>query len=1278
VRPATAWAASFIPSFVAQAAAKGLHNGVFQASVLHLDISGFTHLTEQLMQHGAEGAEALSDILDSIFHAALFEVHELGGIVPHFAGDAFAAIFEGKPTSEIENLAHKLQKIFQKQALQSTPFGVFEVGLRIGLAYGAVEWGIVGAPSSSFYFKGSVLLEAALAQTRAKIGGLAFSENFREQQAMQVSSSRLPNFSGNVFDISAQDLAAQPFVIPAVLDFAEKGEFRDVVSLFISIDGVETHADLAQLAQVLLPLFSEFGGYFKELDFSEKGLLAVGFWGAPTAFENNIPRALQAAWALSEALKNINKAIPALRFRMGMSAGMAYTGLIGSAQRQQFAVIGESVNLAARLAMAAPWGKICVEKPLTSAAHGLFSVSETFKAKGIRLPVERFEFEGWANAEKTDMFHNRLVARDAELESLNLFYGQQIARETAMSLVFVYGESGVGKSHLVYEWRRRTQIQAEIHWLTCACDPILRKPFNPFISFLKNFFNQKTDASVKDNIAVFWEKITKIHSEIPENALNGEEFELQRTALALAALLGLSTPDALWNQLDAKGRYDNTLLALSHLFRILSLTKPVTIELEDAHWLDDDSIFFLQQFLQQFLRPKTAAISENTTQAFPIILVSVQRYTDEGLKKRAFMPEMHGFLQPNGLSESGSNAIDFFYDSLELDLNALSETSLEIFVHSKLNAPPHPDFLQVLSRLTNGNPFFAEQALAYLSENNLLEKTANQWRMTQNSTLKITTSMNSILLARIDRLSNPVKETVKAAAVIGREFELPVLSAVMQQQKAFETTFFDIQPQISEAEKGQIWRASTHLRYIFKHTLLREAVYNMQLKKRLQVLHASIAQALEKIHADNIEGHYLDLAYHYEQARIRPKMIFFLEKAADYARRNFQNQQALDLYDRLSDANDNPRDYAKIYIKKGKVLQNIGRWGSAEICFKAAIDTVNGLNDVLLQGRAYNALGVLLMLRGDYELATNFLERGTTYFIESGDSRGIAASFGNLGNLFFRQGDYAVAEGYFNKSLELTKKQGVKISPQIVSHLGLTYMNQGKYSQGVYCQEVQLAVCEQDNDILGKAILNTNIGIVWAEQGALEAAQNHFEAGLVVAQQLGNRQLMSIILGCLGNIYAELGDFEKAAELLEQDFNICHELGDRQGIAIALELKARLADFRGSLQQAESAFSESWSLSKALGYQKGISRALFGLGKVAAQKGEFEQAQGFLNQAIQVSERINNPLILGFCYLELGLVLLQKAETNAAKQVLNAATRVALVLENKKLNAQLAAFRSKF
>ena len=249
---------------------------------------------------------------------------------------------------------------------------------------------------------------------------------------------------------------------------------------------------------------------------------------------------------------------------------------------------------------------------------------------------------------------------------------------------------------------------------------------------------------------------------------------------------------------------------------------------------------------------------------------------------------------------------------------------------------------------------------------------------------------SSILMARIDRLSTLVKETVKTAAVIGREFEVPVLNEVLKNNDDFQGYNGNMQivlnEQIRHAEQGQIWRAINDLRYIFKHSLLREAVYDMQLQTKIRSLHLLIAEAMEKLYADNLSARYADLAFHYGQAEQTQKTLYYLRLAGDHARNNFQNQKALEYYHQLLNYEEyDGQERIRALLKISKVLNLIGEWDRCEERLHEALSLARQLDHPSLIARANNSLGYLLMLKGAYTDADKYISSAIKTFEDLDD-----------------------------------------------------------------------------------------------------------------------------------------------------------------------------------------------------------------------------------------------------------------------------------------------------
>ena len=1272
----------FLPHFIQENYRAGILEGHFDAFTMFVDLSGFTRLTDTLMKKGAEGAEELSVALNEIFQPTVRLVYQNGGFITCFAGDSFTAIFNIQRDGSEKNVEDTGCRVmataiaaadrFERELKEGGSLADYNIGIKIGVSYGDVQWGIVGDRRKAFYFRGAPIDNCGNAQSKAGslqvVGDSAFVQKIspRLLEAEEIEHGwfhLIPNAKIRAQKTPEMPVLPEPdpeimkyFLPEEVYNSNEQGEFRNVVSVFISFDGVDNHASLDHLATAVLDHSLNFGAYFKEIDFGDKGGLMLSIFGAPTSFENNVERALEYVSAIEDDLRSL-KTLTGAHFRMGITSGIAFTGVIGSTERCQYAAVGARVNLAARLMAKADWGEVIADENIQKNRNFRFTSCGEGMFKGFEHPIPTYLLTGRSLSGRAG-FAGEYVGRAEELKSL-VDFANPLREQRFAGLACIFGEAGIGKSRLSYELRRSLNEGLSLSWFNCQSDQILRKPFNPFIYFLKNYFEQSPENPAQVNAEKFDRNFLELQYELTQEKHPEADVvrrEIARTESVLAALVGVNKAGGLWEQLDARGRYQNALAAMANLFVAEAILQPVVIELEDTHWYDDMSKEFLAQFVRR-------------AQAYPIFLLASSRYEDDGSKAYPIRPAL--------LKEVGASEI-------EVDLNFLSPVDIRSFAESKLGGAIHDELFELLQRMTQGNPFYVEQMADYFMEGDMLETQNGQIQL-KNRDVQISDSVKQIMMSRIDRLSGLVKETVKAAAVIGREFELPVLSAVMARQEDFARRNGDLdnvlREQVQTAEKWQIWHAMNELRYIFRHSLLREAAYDMQLRTRLRELHYLIAEAIEHLYP-NSEERFVDLAFHYEQAESEKKTDKYLEKAARYAQRNFQNRQALKFYGKLlqhlNHTSKKSKKRIKILLRKGSVHELIGQWEEAEADYQDALERSKALNDWYLIGRANRRMGQLLMLRGNYAEAKKHLDVAITCFELAHDQIGIAKTYGNLGTFFFRQGSYESAKSWFSKSIEINRSiQRDAENASIVATLGLIFMNQGHYDEGVRWLEEQLAVSERAQDKQGLTTLYTNLGIIYLEKNSLDSALLCLEKGLAFSEELGNKLTMTICIGCIGSVWEKKGDYDKAMQNFDRDLVLAQEMGDKQGIAIAYGLIGDLLSVMGAFERSTTCIEENLRLSRELNYKKGIAKALNTLGDNWFYLGDYQRAIGYYNEAIEYSREMGNRLVLGYSLIEKGQVHLMVDEISPARQLLEEGRDIALSLGNSDLTFESSILRAR-
>ncbi len=1261
----------FLPHFIQENYRHGQLQGALRACTVFVDLSGFTRLTEQLLEKGTEGAEELSIALNHIFQPTVTLVYKQGGFIPYFAGDSFTAIFplfpEDEPADLYCRVVAALQKTLQRFAVTGDDGNIlsdYNIGIKIGVSAGEVSWGIVGNRRKAYYFRGAPIDGCSQAQLLAGSLEVVCDEAFLRFAAQEklpanplsqgfyrldLLSVKLPAKTGNAATrkLPKPDKEILADFLPLeVLTSGSVGEFRSVVSVFISFSGVETHDALNHFATAVLEQTLNFGAYFKEIDFGDKGGVLFCLFGAPVAFENNIERALEFIAAVQDDLHNLTS-LTGARYRCGITAGIAFAGVIGSPERCQYAAVGARVNLAARLMAQADWTEVIVDENVQKNRNFKFLQRGEGQYKGFGKAIPTYLLTG-RNLSGRTSYNGEYIGRQAELRRL-LSAAEPLRNGQFAGVAYVFGEAGIGKSRISYEFRRSLRDSMMVSWLTCQSDQILRKPFNPFIYFLKNYFDQSPDNSRDRNRELFESNLIELSHDLansPHPEADAIRREIIRTQSVLAAMVGISYPGTLWDQLDARGRYQNALSAMANLFVAEAILQPAVIELEDAHWYDDMSREFLNQFIRR-------------APAYPLLFLVSSRYEDDGSQNWLFREQITREIQA---------------PIVEIDLNYLHSEDLKAFAEARLGGPVQADLFDLLLRMTQGNPFYAEQMIEYFQEMNLLENKNGLLKL-KNEDIQISDSVKQIMMARIDRLSGLVKETVKAAAVIGREFELPVLSAVMAKQEEFmrKNGNLDLvlKEQIQTAERWQIWNAMNELRYIFRHSLLREAAYDMQLRARLRELHQQIAEAIEKLYP-NSEERYVDLAFHFEEAENIKSTNKYLEKAARFAQRNFQNRQALQFYQKLIhnliEQDKKNKKIVKFQLRKGAIHELVGQWEESEQEYQAALSRAKNMNDWYLIGRGNRRLGQLLMLRGNYPDAKKHLDVAVTCFELAHDQVGIAKTYGNLGNFYFRQGGYDDAKSWFAKAIEINRSiHRDAENAAIVANLGLIFMNQGHYDEGVRWLEEQLAISEHAEDKQGLTILYTNLGIIYLEKGSLDSALLCLEKGLALAEELGNKLFTTICIGSIGSVWEKKGDYARAMQNFERDLELCKQLGDKQGTAIACGLIGDLLSITGEFERSNAFQEENLALSRSLNYKKGIAKALNTLGDNWYYLGDLKRSINYYNEAIEYAREMGNKLVLGHSLLEKGAVHLQDQDAPTARLLLEEGRDIALALGNADL-----------
>ncbi|HZD56895.1 MAG TPA: tetratricopeptide repeat protein [Anaerolineales bacterium] len=1110
-----------VPHFILERYAAGQTRGTFSAVGLFADIYGFSTMTDALMEHGQHGAEVLAEVMRTAFEPLIYAVYGQGGFIATHAGDAFTALF---PVDESNLVAHRalaaachIQDSAASQTSYATPYGEFAVSVKVGVAMGQVSWGVVSSEDgqrAAYYFQGTAVDGCAEAEHRASAGDVILDALLYQRIQDLVRAEAVGEYfrlTGVVVshpeplavDLPQPDIELTNRFLPRqLITQSFGGEFRLVTHLFVNLPTVRTETQLGIFMQSLFELQDRYGGLLNRLDFGDKGSNLLLFWGVPATYENDVQRCLDFILDL--------QAQTSIPISAGVTYQLAHAGFVGSDLSDEYTCYGRGVNLAARFMGAAARGEIWLDEGAAKRAESHYELDfvgeRTLKGfaekQKVYVLVEPKE-------ESQTFFAGKLVGREAELKELAEFVQPVFKGEYAGSFV-IWGEPGIGKSRLVYEFRNSAVFkkESEASWAICQADEVLRQSLNPFRYWLRRYFEQSPEQSEARNKRNFNRKLDELIAATQEQALAAE---LDHTRSFLGALLDLRWPDSLYEQLDAQGRYENTFIALIALIKAESCQQPVILFIDDAQWMDEDSKSFLPRLAR--------ALTADERRTYPIAILATARYEGQA-------PPLEDALSGPAIHLSGLST-----DDLARQAEAL------------LGDPGSSALLTLLAQRSEGNPFFAEQILRYMQEERLLEEVDGGWSIQADDLedARLPADVRAVLIARLDRLAREVREVVQTAAVLGREFEVKLLASVLRGDE-------DLPEKIAQAEQADIWTALSELRYFFKHALLRDAAYSMQLHARRQQLHQLAAEALEGLYKDELHFHYGELAFHSERAGLVEPARRYLQLAGEVAQEAYQNSQAVDYYSRaikLTPDNDLEGRY-QLHLARETIHDLQGNRDAQRKELSAMQLLADELEDSHKQIEVMIRQADYLTNLGDYQEAVIIAENAISLSHEAGRDWMIISAYRAAVSPLYKQGEYDAAIKYGETGIALARQQVDHLSEgRVLNLLGLIALDQQNFSTAKTYLDGSLRLFREIGDLRGQSMLLNNLGNLSGFLGDHAAAQDYYEQSLAIAREIGDRAGESFALGNLGWMSGSLGDFATARAYAERMIKIGREVGSR-------------------------------------------------------------------------------------------------------------------------------------
>ncbi|MCB0210777.1 MAG: tetratricopeptide repeat protein [Anaerolineae bacterium] len=1126
-----------------------------QAVTLFADISGFTQISEALGKVGQAGTEELTIVLNSYFEPMIRRVHRYGGIIGKFGGDAMTILFPYTRQNQVAAVRRALQCALDMQSAMHhykaipTSAGQFSLAMKAGLALGSVLCTTVGDPTLRLEYiiagraldlcadaehhagRGEIVVHNNLLAYAGQVEVIEERDGFSCIAAIKPKARAKPLVPADRISLQWGSILAR-YLHPVIAHRVEAGqagfvnEHRKVSVLFVSFSGIDYDHDpdvvtkLQNYLTAVIHTVHRYDGYLNKVDMGDKGSKYIILFGAPVIHENDEERALHCALEL--------RALSPYPIRIGINTGFVYCGRVGSDTRQEYTVMGDPVNLSARLMQAAQTGQILVSGRTQRYAPQPFhwETLAPIKVKGKSQPISIFALQRRKKQPTANIHEPKydlpLVGREQELQQAQTTL--EHARQGHGQLLTITGEAGLGKSRLTAEIITRAEtLGYSIYGGACQSHGTTT-PYLVWRTIWQNLFEIDPAWPAPEQIKHLENRLTAIDPHL-----------LPRLPL-LGSVLNLSLPENAFTQtLDTELRRDLLQSLLLPCLSHHAQKTPLLLVLEDCHWFDG-----LSQALFEFIGRNISDL--------PLIIIAVCRPPDRRHDPLRWAKRLSHF------SQIALGELTF--------AEAQHLIRLKIEQRFDLDEETPPELLHQITTKAQGNPFYIEELINYIHDRGL-----NPYDTTLLQSVDLPDSLHSLILSRIDQLEEAEKTTLKVASVIGRLFKAswvwgsyPALGSPAKIKHHLET--------LSRLDLIPLDKTEPELEYLFKHITTQEVAYNSLAFTLREHLHEAVGDFIERTYAETLNQYVDVLAHHYGRSRNTAKQRIYFRQAGDAAKSAYANDVALDYYRRLLPLLPET-EKAHIMLQLGEVHQLVGQWPEAKTMYQQAFAVAQKMNNEQAQAHCQNALGQLLSYSHSYSEALTWLQEAHQKFEQRADATGLSRALEYISFVHVQQSHYDQALSCSRQQLDIATQQDDPIGVSTaLKYMGHVYWVQGLHSPALHYLQQAIETAAAADFRRGEIQIGNDIAGLYWEQGDYEQSLHHLKQALIIAMEIGDLHTMGMITANAGEIYRLRGDYSDALDCYKQGLYVISEIGDR---TIMLNILSNMADIYLAQNQGDEA-----------------------------------------------------------------------------------------------------------
>src|SRR5579871_3079794 len=770
-----------------------------------------------------------------------------------------------------------------------------------------------------------------------------------------------------------------------------------------------------------------------------------------------------------------------------------------------------------------------------------------------------------------------LIGRDHSLAALRRLVEQ--ARSGQGQVLLLCGEAGIGKSRIVAQLETEARAAGFLS-LQGHCFPTDRScPYAPLLDLLHACFAPLAPAEIVSLVGPFARILAPL---LPERV----------------CMLFDPTSLPLLPSLDRDQEQRRLFAALADFLTQQAMPRPLLLIVEDLHWSDESSLEFLHYLARR-------------TSKHQLLLLLTYR-SDE------VSPDLLHLLAH----------LDRERLAREYPLARLSRAEVEAMLHAIFAEQPvvGGELLEMLSTLTDGNPFFVEEVLKSMLTSGRIAITDSGWvhllpAPAEVRRFAIPRSVQDAVQQRTRSLSPKARRLLILAAVAGRRFDVAVLQQLLR-YKASQMT-----PLLGEVVAAQLVVEESADQFSFRHALTRQAIYAGLLAGERRALHRRMARTIEQFFRSPaaLEAHLADLAYHCSQGED-------WEKARDYGQR--AGEKAL------------------VLCAPRAAVEHLSRAVEAATHLEAAAPATV----YRARGQAYELLGEFERARTDYEQAVVLAQAGQESFLEW-------QGFLDLGSLWASR-DYSQAGQWFRRALDLAQALAdPRLHARSLNRQANWLVNTGQVEEGMHLHQQALRMCEAQQDILGMAETFDLLGTANGFLGDLVTAVQQYGQAVALFRVGGDtRSLISTLsmraayssLMAAETSLSPLRTGDECVNELAEALQLARQSDSQAALAFAEEVMGFVSSGFGEFGAALAHLHESCKMATEIGHQQWITGGYCHLGNAYVLMLEPTLARDALGTALRLSRELGSAWWTALSTAFLARAFLLTRELGRAEAVLAA------------------------